>query len=58
VLGLHTAAFMPAAVAMYEAMGFRRAPSFDFEATSHLRLQDTEPVRILAYRLDLSVNQQ
>jgi GNAT superfamily N-acetyltransferase len=58
VLGLHTAAFMPAAVAMYEAMGFRRAPSFDFEATSHLRLQGTEPVRILAYRLDLSVNQQ
>jgi ribosomal protein S18 acetylase RimI-like enzyme len=58
VLGLHTAAFMPAAVAMYEAMGFRRAPSFDFEATSHLRLQGTEPVRILAYRLDLPDNQQ
>jgi ribosomal protein S18 acetylase RimI-like enzyme len=58
VLCLHTAAFMPAAVAMYEAMGFRRAPSFDFEATSHLRLQGAQPVRILAYRLDLTLDHQ
>jgi hypothetical protein len=38
-LGLHTGAFMPAAVALYEAMGFRRAPA---------------PVRVIAYRLDLT----
>jgi hypothetical protein len=45
-------------VAMYEAMGFRRAPSFDFEAASHLRLQAAPPVQILAYRLDLPDDQQ
>jgi hypothetical protein len=44
---------MTAAVALYQAMGFRRDPSFDFEATSHLRVGGIEPVRILAYRLDL-----
>src|SRR5215218_4240942 len=53
VLCLHTAGFMTAAVALYEAMGFRRDPSFDFEATSHLRVGGIQPVRILAYRLDL-----
>jgi hypothetical protein len=52
VLCLHTAEFMTAAVAMYEAMGFRRVPSYDFDANEHLRLGG-EPVPILAYRLDL-----
>jgi ribosomal protein S18 acetylase RimI-like enzyme len=50
VLCLHTAAFMTAAVAMYEAMGFRRAPSFDFEVPAG---GDAPPVGIIAYRLDL-----
>ena len=49
VLCLHTAAFMTAAVAMYEAMGFRRAPTFDFEVPAGA----APPVGILAYRLDL-----
>jgi GNAT superfamily N-acetyltransferase len=53
VLCLHTAGFMTAAVALYEAMGFRRDPSFDFEATSHLRVAGLRPIPILAYRLDL-----
>jgi hypothetical protein len=53
VLCLHTAGFMTAAVALYEAMGFRRDPSFDFEATGHLRVGGIQPIRILAYRLDL-----
>ena len=50
VLCLHTAAFMPAAVAMYEAMGFRRAPAFDFDVPAG----GAPPVTILAYRLDLT----
>jgi hypothetical protein len=50
VLCLHTAAFMTAAVAIYEAMGFRRAPSFDFDIPAG---GGTPPVGILAYRLDL-----
>jgi predicted N-acetyltransferase YhbS/mannose-6-phosphate isomerase-like protein (cupin superfamily) len=53
VLCLHTAEFMTAAVAMYERLGFRRAPAFDFEATRHLGLDGVRPVPILAYRLDL-----
>lgn len=53
VLCLHTAEFMTTAVAMYLAMGFRRVPSFDFDAASHLRLVDTRPVRVIAFRLDL-----
>jgi predicted N-acetyltransferase YhbS len=53
VLCLHTAEFMTAAVAMYERLGFRRAPAFDFEATRHLGLGGVRPVPILAYRLDL-----
>jgi ribosomal protein S18 acetylase RimI-like enzyme len=53
VLCLHTAGFMTAAVALYESMGFRRVPSLDFEVTSRDRLEGAQPVRILAYRLDL-----
>jgi predicted N-acetyltransferase YhbS len=54
VLCLHSAAFMTDAVAIYEAMGFRRAPEFDFEGTAHLQVGAAEPVRVIAYRLDLS----
>jgi len=53
VLCLHTAAFMPAAVSLYEAMGFRRAPDFDLDVPGH-RPAGARPVRLLAYRLDLA----
>jgi GNAT superfamily N-acetyltransferase/mannose-6-phosphate isomerase-like protein (cupin superfamily) len=52
-LTLHTGGFMTAAVALYERMGFRRDPAYDFDATSRLRLGGVGPVPILAYRLDL-----
>jgi ribosomal protein S18 acetylase RimI-like enzyme len=55
VLCLHTAAFMTAAVALYEAMGFRRAPAYDFDVPAG---GGAPPVAILAYRLDLPGNQQ
>jgi predicted N-acetyltransferase YhbS len=54
VLCLHTAAFLTASVAIYEAMGFRRAPAFDFEVPAG----GGPPVGILAYRLDLPDSQQ
>jgi predicted N-acetyltransferase YhbS len=47
VLCLHTAEFMTAAVTMYESMGFRRVPAFDFE------IAGDRPVTVIAYRLDL-----
>lgn len=55
VLCLHTGELMTAAIAMYEAMGFRRASEFDFEGGSYLRLGETvaRKVRVIAYRLDL-----
>jgi hypothetical protein len=54
VLCLHTAGFMTAAVAIYERLGFRRDPAFDFDATRHLGLDGVRPVLIVAYRLDLA----
>ena len=54
VLCLHTAEFMTAAVAMYLAMGFRRVPAFDFDAARFLRLDGVPPVRVIAFRLDLT----
>ena len=54
VLCLHTGGFMTAAVALYERMGYRRDPAYDFDATSRLRLGGVRPVPILAYRLDLT----
>ena len=55
VLCLHTAEFMTAAVLLYEAMGFRRAPSFDFDAARFLdlNLDGERPIPVIAYRLDL-----
>jgi hypothetical protein len=52
-LCLHTVTFMTAAVAMYEAMGFQRAPSFDFEGVRSLNLKSDRRVMVIAYRLDL-----
>jgi GNAT superfamily N-acetyltransferase/quercetin dioxygenase-like cupin family protein len=54
VLCLHTDQFMTAALAIYGAMGFRRAPAFDFDATSRFALAGVRPVPVLGYRLDLS----
>jgi GNAT superfamily N-acetyltransferase len=51
---LHTAEFMTAAVAIYEAAGFRRDPVHDFDAAGHLAPGGVRPVPILAYRLDLA----
>ena len=53
VICLHTAEFMPAAVAIYEAAGFRRDPVHDFDAAGHLAPDGVRPVPILAYRLEL-----
>jgi GNAT superfamily N-acetyltransferase/quercetin dioxygenase-like cupin family protein len=58
VLCLHTDQFMTAAVAIYTAMGFRRAPAFDFDATSRFALGGVRPVPVLGYRLDLSRQHQ
>jgi ribosomal protein S18 acetylase RimI-like enzyme len=52
VLCLHTAEFMAAAIALYERMGFRRTPAFDFDAAKDLG-GGKHPAPFLAYRLGL-----
>ena len=47
----HTASFMPAAVAVYERMGYRRAPEFDLDLTA--RFGADIPILGIAYRRDL-----
>jgi predicted N-acetyltransferase YhbS len=53
VLCLHTAAFMTAAVAMYEAMGFQRAPTYDFDPRDLYESELTESITVIGYTLDL-----
>ncbi len=53
VLCLHTAAFMTAAVTMYEAMGFERAPEYDFDPRDLHPTDLTETISVIAYRVDL-----
>jgi hypothetical protein len=45
---LHTAAFMSAAVRLYEGLGFTRAPAFDFDGASHFGGGDVA-VPVIAY---------
>jgi GNAT superfamily N-acetyltransferase len=53
VFAFHTARFMSGAVALYERMGYRRAPEFDFDLGVYFGLTARRPVPSLAYRRDL-----
>lgn len=54
VVALHTASFMAAAMAMYESVGFHRAPEFDGDAAEMFGVGPIEPqIVALAYRLEL-----
>ncbi|HEY2960697.1 MAG TPA: GNAT family N-acetyltransferase [Actinomycetota bacterium] len=53
VLCLHTAAFMTAAVALYEAMGFRRAPAYDFDPRDLIGGEAAGSITVIGYTLDL-----
>jgi ribosomal protein S18 acetylase RimI-like enzyme len=51
---LHTAAFMEAAVGMYEGLGFRRRPEYDRVADAMFAANASgNPIMALAYCLDL-----
>ncbi|HEU5266704.1 MAG TPA: GNAT family N-acetyltransferase [Jatrophihabitans sp.] len=49
----HSASFMSAAVAMYDRLGYARAPEFDRDLGSFLNVVDAPPVRSIAFRRDL-----
>jgi hypothetical protein len=53
VLCLHRASFTGTAAAIYQAMGFERAPAFDFTPSDYLGIEIEAGVRVIAYRLDL-----
>ena len=53
VLCLHTAAFMTAAVALYEAMGFERAPTYDFDPRDLIGGEAAGSITVIGYTLDL-----
>ena len=53
-MGIHTGAFMTAAVRIYEQAGFVRCPEFDRDATHLFGSDHLGVVNAMAYRLDLS----
>jgi ribosomal protein S18 acetylase RimI-like enzyme len=50
----HTSEFMTTAVALYQRMGYRRAPEFDLDANAHYRIAATRPWTAVAYLKCLS----
>ncbi|MGH3931801.1 MAG: GNAT family N-acetyltransferase [Pseudonocardiaceae bacterium] len=52
-LGLHTMAFMPAAIRLYERLGYRRAPEWDIDLAARYRLPAGDRFIALAYQIDL-----
>lgn len=52
-LGLHTMAFMPAAIRLYERLGYRRTPEWDIDVAAHYRLPADDRLVALAYQIDL-----
>lgn len=55
VVCLHTASFMPAAVALYERLDFRRAPDYDIDVTPLLGVSG-DPVMAIAYTQSTDVH--
>jgi GNAT superfamily N-acetyltransferase len=54
VVGIHTQPKLVEACQIYERMGFRRCPEFDFSAAGVLGVDPAEAdLQVLAYRLDL-----
>ena len=49
VFAFHTAAVMTGAVALYEGIGYRRAPSYDQDLAAHFAVPCGPPIRALAY---------
>ncbi|HEX6520795.1 MAG TPA: GNAT family N-acetyltransferase [Streptosporangiaceae bacterium] len=49
VFAFHTASFMTGAIALYERMGYRRAPEFDFDMAARYSRFGAAPIMSLAY---------
>ena len=49
VFAFHTASFMTDAIALYDRLGFRRAPEFDFDMAAHYGGTGAAPIMSIAY---------
>jgi len=49
VFAFHTASFMTSAIALYERLGYRRAPEFDVDMAAHFGRPSAVPIMALAY---------
>jgi len=49
VFAFHTASFMTSAIALYERLGYRRAPEFDFDMAAHYGGTGTAPITSITY---------
>ena len=54
VFAFHTASFMTDAIALYDRLGFRRAPEFDFDMAAHYGGTGAAPITALAYLRQLA----
>jgi GNAT superfamily N-acetyltransferase len=54
VFAFHTASFMTQAIALYERLGYRRAPEFDFDLAARYSRFGAAPVMSIAYLRYLS----
>lgn len=56
MFAFHTALFMNAAIALYEGLGFERAPQFDLDLRSLYAVPDAPSSPVIAFRRDLNPN--
>jgi GNAT superfamily N-acetyltransferase len=49
VFAFHTASFMTSAIALYERLGYRRAPEFDFDMAARFGRSGAAPITAIAY---------
>jgi GNAT superfamily N-acetyltransferase len=54
VFAFHTASFMTGAIALYERLGYRRAPEFDFDMAARYGRPGATPITSIAYLRDLT----
>jgi GNAT superfamily N-acetyltransferase len=54
VFAFHTASFMTDAIALYERLGYRRAPEFDFDMAARYSRFGSPPITALAYLRQLA----
>jgi hypothetical protein len=49
VFAFHTSSFMTSAIALYERLGYRRAPEFDFDLAARYSRFGAAPIMSFAY---------